>query len=100
MPSEETLRLPQQTFVSAGCQNCHSGTALTSDGRYNVGLRDETGETQFNPPSLRGVSQRPPFFHDGRAATLTDVLKSSHHDTEHPLTDEQVERLLILLKTL
>ena len=99
-PSEELLKLAQQDFVSAGCRDCHSGAAFTSDGRYDVGIHDEQGETMFNPPSLRGVSQRPPFFHDGRAATLTDVLKSSHHDQENPLTDEQVERLLILLETL
>lgn len=99
-PSEELLKLAQRDFVSAGCSDCHSGEALTSDGRYDVGIHDEQGETMFNPPSLRGVSQRPPFFHDGRAATLTDVLKSSHHDQENPLTDEQVERLVILLETL
>lgn len=63
-------------------------------------VHDKMGETLFNPPSLRGVSQRAPYFHDGRAATLTDVLRSSHHDPEHPLTEEQIEWLLLLLETI
>ena len=48
----------------------------------------------------RGISQRAPYFHDGRAATLTDVLRSSHHDAERPLAEEQIERLLLLLESL
>lgn len=100
VPAEDILQLARQDFVSSGCQNCHSGRELTSNARYDVGIHDEMGETKFNPPSLRSVSQRPPFFHDGRAATLKDVLKSSHHDSENPLTDEQLERLVILLETI
>ena len=100
VPSKGQLELAEQAFVASGCQSCHSGDTFTSDGRYDVGIFDESGETLFNPPSLRGVSQRAPYFHDGRAATLTDVLKSSHHDSEHPLTEEQIERLLLLLESL
>lgn len=96
----EVLEPAQREFDSAGCRNCHSGDGLTSDGRYDVGIHDETGETHFNPPSLRGVSQRTRYFHDGRAEALTDVLKSSHHDRKNPLTDEQIERIRILLETL
>jgi hypothetical protein len=100
VPSKAQLELAEQEFDSAGCRNCHPGHAFTSDGRYDVGIHDELGESLFNPPSLRGVSQRAPYFHDGRAATLKDVLKSSHHDPKHPLTDEQIERLLPLLETI
>ena len=34
--------------------------------RYDVGLVDEVGNHEFNPPSLRAVSRRDAFFHDGR----------------------------------
>ena len=87
-------------FDSLGCRNCHSGDALTSADAFDVGIHDEMGETSFNPPSLRGVSQRAPYFHDGRATSLADVLKSSHHNKELPLSDKQVRQLTMLLESL
>ena len=32
----------------------------------------------WNPPSLRGVYDRGPYLHDGRADTLEEVLRSHH----------------------
>jgi cytochrome c peroxidase len=58
------------------------------------------GETEFNPPSLLGVSQRAPYFHDGRAASLDDVLKSSHHNPEMPLKEQEIQTLRQLLESL
>ena len=87
-------------FESAGCADCHAGWALTSDGVYDVGLRDEMGTREFNPPSLRGLSQRRRFFHDGRAETLRDVLLSGHHSQGEALTDDQVVVLETFLKSL
>jgi len=89
-----------EEFERAGCRSCHSGSAFTSDDVFDVGIHDEMGETMFNPPSLRGVSQRAPYFHDGRAASLPDVLKTSHHNPENGLTDEQIQRLTQLLESL
>ena len=65
-----------------------------------MGLHDEMGETEFNPPSLLGVSQRASYFHDGRAATLEDVLKSSHHNAEMPLKEPEIRDLKQLLESL
>ena len=87
-------------FESAGCADCHAGWALTSDGVYDVGLSDEMGIREFNPPSLRGVSQRRRFFHDGRAETLRDVLLSGHHSQSDALTDDQIAVLETFLKSL
>lgn len=97
---EELLRLARLDFDSVGCRNCHAGDSFTSEETFDVGIYDETGETTFNPPSLRGVSQRAPYFHDGRAPSLEDVLRSSHHDSASPLTDDQIPRLMQLLETL
>lgn len=90
----------RQTFETVGCATCHAGPALTSDQSYDVGMTDEMGESRFNPPSLRGVSQRAPYFHDGHAATLQDVLKSGHHGQDQALTDEQIRQLELLLRSL
>ena len=35
--------------------------------RYDVGLVDEVGNHEFNPPTLQAVSRRDAFLHDGRA---------------------------------
>ncbi|MFN9718588.1 MAG: cytochrome c peroxidase [Planctomycetota bacterium] len=89
-----------KTFETVGCIHCHSGDTLTSDVVVDVGLHDEMGEAAFNPPSLRGVSQRSRFFHDGRASSLDDVLRSSHHDAENPLKEPEIRDLKQLLESL
>ncbi|MFM7058893.1 MAG: cytochrome c peroxidase [Planctomycetota bacterium] len=90
----------QKLFLSAGCSNCHSGSSLTSAAIVDVGIHDEEGVTEFNPPSLRGVSQRGPWFHDGRATHLRDVLESGHHSSDTPLSEDQITLLLELLDSL
>ena len=40
------------------CATCHAAPEYTSPERYDVGLIDEVGNHEFNPPSLRGVSRR------------------------------------------
>lgn len=48
--------------------------ALTSPGRYPVGT-PVLGEGGNNPPSLRGVWDAAPYFSDGSARTLEEVLR-------------------------
>jgi Cytochrome c len=48
--------------------------ALTSPGRYAVGT-PVLGEGGNNPPSLRGVWDAAPYFSDGSARTLEEVLR-------------------------
>ena len=98
--AESQLMTAQTAFSAAGCRNCHAGQDFTSSDVYDVGIHDEMGETQFNPPSLLGVSQRAPYFHDGRAPTLADVLKSAHHDSQSPLTDQQIQQITLFLERL
>ena len=47
---------------------------LTSARRYDVGT-PVLGDGGNNPPSLRGVWAAAPYFSDGSAATLEDVLR-------------------------
>jgi YVTN family beta-propeller protein len=87
-------------FTSRGCVECHVTPRFTSPESYDVGMIDEQGNREFNPPSLRGVSQRRPFFHDNRAATLEDVLLKHRHQLEDPLDPEDVTALLAFLRSL
>jgi cytochrome c peroxidase len=66
---------------------CHSGWRLTDDGFHDIGLspmKDRgRGEILADPrldfamktPSLRDVARLAPYMHDGRFATLEDVVR-------------------------
>jgi cytochrome c peroxidase len=78
----------QGVFNQAQCNGCHAG-ALFSDNQFHyIGLRPTnedtgrfqvTGDTQnlgeFRTPSLRNVELRAPYMHNGRFATLEEVVE-------------------------
>lgn len=71
--------------TKANCVACHSGWNFTDHsfhdigikgadvGRYQV-LKVEAMKFAFKTPGLRNISQRAPYFHDGHAATLMEVI--------------------------
>lgn len=78
-----------QVFSSAGCIACHSGPRLTDSTftssttplLHDVGTISAASGRRLNgpltgidTPSLRGVFHSAPYFHDGSAATLSEVL--------------------------
>lgn len=87
-------------FEARGCADCHAGDRLTSPQTYDVGLVDEQGNRKFNPPSLQGLSQRAPYFHNGSAASLEAVLDESKHQLTVELTAEERADLLAYLRSL
>lgn len=70
----ETRGAGVAAFESAGCASCHAGYSLTNNENVDVGT-----DGAFQVPSLRGVSMRAPYLHDGRAATLEDAV-TQHSD--------------------
>jgi cytochrome c peroxidase/DNA-binding beta-propeller fold protein YncE len=63
----------------ARCWRCHEAPDYTSSRNYDVGLQADNGPyPKWNPPALRGLWDRGPFLHDGRSATLEDVLTRWH----------------------
>ncbi|MEZ5976725.1 MAG: cytochrome c peroxidase [Planctomycetota bacterium] len=82
--------LEQQGFNLFGqlnCRLCHAGNRFTDDQFHYIGVRpvnedlgrfDVTGlpgdRGAFKTPSLRNVRDRGPYFHDGRFATLEEVV--------------------------
>jgi cytochrome c peroxidase len=67
----------------AGCAACHMPPtfALAADARSN-GL--DTGETRlFKAPSLRNVGLTGPYMHDGRFATLAEVIDFYDHGIQN-----------------
>jgi YVTN family beta-propeller protein len=97
---EPRVKHGQEVFTKQGCANCHVAPTYTSGKTYDVGLPDEAGQRYFNPPSLRGVSQGSPFFHDGRAATLEEVFSRYQHQLKDKLTPQELADLLGFLRSL
>lgn len=87
-------------FESQNCAECHTPPLFTSAVIADVGLQDEQGDSRFNPPSLRGVSQNGPYFHDGRAASLKQIFADHRHQLDRKLTDAELEDLISFLNDL
>lgn len=96
-------------FEGAGrCADCHTGSRFTDDDLLH--LPEETGmdpayaarttQERYRTTPLRGLQAHPPYFHDGSAATLADVV--DHYDSflELGLTDRQKADLVEYLRTL
>ncbi|MCH7728233.1 MAG: hypothetical protein IH991_17410 [Planctomycetes bacterium] len=66
-------------FRRLGCVECHSPPTYTTPDVFDVQLSDELGNRDFNPPSLRGVSQQDALFHDNRAKNLREVFTRFNH---------------------
>ncbi|MFJ6024569.1 cytochrome-c peroxidase [Brevundimonas sp. NPDC092305] len=77
----------------AGCSACHLPPtfALTADTRSN-GL--DAGETRlFKAPSLRSVGLTGPYMHDGRFATLAEVVDFYDHGIQDgPALDDRLRQ--------
>jgi len=107
----------------AQCSACHEGWNFTNEGFQDIGLPSaDIGRGQFLPqvikmqhafktPSLREISRRSPYMHDGSLATLEDVIEHYDHggvdrpsrsDLMRPLdlTSQEKADLVAFLKTL
>jgi YVTN family beta-propeller protein len=89
-----------------GCDNCHASPEFT-DGKIHVaGLEEPDDAYQgYNPPSLRGVYDKDPYLHDGRAKTLREALKGPHSPEAlsgglGELSDTDLDDLIAYLKSL
>ncbi len=86
------------------CSSCHSGPEFTDGKRHDVGL-NERGDVYkgHNPPSLRGVYDKDPYLHDGRAKTLRDALTGDHAPENvggEPISETELDDLIAYLKSL
>ena len=104
----------REIFTHLDCQKCHSPPRFTDS---EIGLLHDVGTLTsrsgnrsglplegIDTPGLAGVWATPPYFHDGSAATLADILVGS--DTNHvqsglsDLTQRQVQQLIAFLEQL
>jgi cytochrome c peroxidase len=75
-------------FNQVACNVCHAGNLFSDNAFHNIGVRPQledtgrfqvTGNTnnigEFRTPSLRNVALRAPYFHNGRFATIEEVVE-------------------------
>ena len=64
------------------CASCHNGPQLTDNTSHPM-----VGLAKVNTPGLVGINATAPYFHDGSAETLRDVLERADRvgmgHTEH-----------------
>jgi len=97
------------------CVACHSGPDFTDanerlhapeevvsepepDGVPSYASRSATG--QYRTAPLRGLWQHPPYFHNGTAATLDDVVATYNTRKDLGLTQPEMDDLVEYLKSL
>lgn len=97
---EGAVRRGRAVFEQRHCNRCHEPPFYTTPRSYDVGLVDEMDNRTFNPPSLRGLSQSGPFFHDSRAITLEEVLTRYRHELKEALSHQERQDLLAFLLSL
>ena len=99
-------------FASTGrCASCHLPAMAFTD--VNLGVLHDPSETGMDPvrasrlknhkyrtTPLRALSQHPPYFHDGSAATLADVVEHYNRVLGLGLSDTQKADLVEYLKSL
>jgi len=66
----------QALFAELGCGGCHQGATRSSEAYLNTGVSADTSRNggKARVPSLIGMAQTAPYFHDGSAATLAAVV--------------------------
>lgn len=92
------------------CMSCHVGANGTDNNGGKLHAPAETGmdgayaartaNKAYRTTPLRGLAQHPPYFHDGSAATLTDVVTHYDRVRELKLNADQQRDLVEYLKTL
>ena len=104
-------------FERAECTRCHTGAALTDRQLRDVGTGEpfyespagagklpERNGPRFKTPSLRELWRTDPYLHDGRAATLRDVLTTFNpgdlHGRTTTLSDRDLDDLEAFLLSL
>jgi cytochrome c peroxidase len=90
----------KDVFVRRNCAECHAGETFTTPAAYDVGLVDKVGNRAFNPPSLRGLSHRGPYFHDASAGSLSEVFTKHGHPGSAEYPAEEVSDLVAYLRSL
>ena len=76
----------QALFAELGCGGCHQGATLSSEAYLNTGMSHDTSRNggKARVPSLIALAHTAPYFRDGSAATLADVVAAYQRGGRYP----------------
>ncbi|MEE8518982.1 MAG: cytochrome c peroxidase, partial [Dehalococcoidia bacterium] len=108
LPAGESVVSGRQVFENLGCDTCHAPPLFTDLQLHDVGTgnpaleRNSHGRgTSFDTPSLRGLWRTAPYFHDGSATQLKDVLSTgTEHNVLGRTTAQEIDDLVAFLLAL
>jgi len=89
-----------------GCATCHPAPLYTDQQMHDVGTAgaDERIGPAYDTPTLRGLYDSAPYFHDGSAATLYETITraspGSEHDVRAVLDEAGIQDLIAFLEAL
>jgi mono/diheme cytochrome c family protein len=99
-----------QVVFNQSCATCHVGGSGTDNNSGVLHAPSETGMSdsyalrtankKYRTTPLRGLWQHPPYFHDGSAATLADVVAHYNKVRQLNLSPAQQQDLVQYLKSL
>jgi cytochrome c peroxidase len=109
--SDEVKQGHRLFFGNAFCNNCHLGPNFTDSKFHNLGVgwdpatqkfadegryavtKVEADKGAFKTPTLRDLSKRAPYMHDGSVKTLREVVKFYSKGGEpNPYLDRKIDR--------
>jgi cytochrome c peroxidase len=104
----------QALFAELGCGRCHQPPSFSSAAYVNIGVNGDASRNggRARVPALIGVAQTAPYFHDGSAATLEEVVRAYQRGGRAPgpgvspairpfvITDAEVRDLVAFLASL
>ncbi len=105
-PAAERGKLLFFNDDAVGCAPCHRGELYTDLKLHDVGTvgKYDQATNRFDTPTLIEVWRTAPYLHDGRAATLREVLTTfnsgDQHGTTSHLTPAQIEDLVAFIRSL
>ena len=104
--SESAKRGKKLFFGKARCNLCHFGTNFSDEKFHNIGIgwggetldvgrfhvtHDQKDIGAFKTPTLREIARTAPYMHDGRFATLAEVIEHYNRGgVKNPFQDNQV----------
>lgn len=111
----DAARHGEQVFTASQCNVCHTPPFYTDKQLHEVGTGDPATErnshgrgTRFDTPSLLGVWATAPYFHDGSAGSLREVLAPQQprrlaqdpHAVAGRLSPQEIDDLVTFLRSL
>jgi len=96
---QDSIARGQNAFEKAACDRCHSGDYFTDGKSHNVDTgRGVDAGKPFVTPALIECWRTSPYLHDGRAASLEDVVQTHGHTQS--LSPEEKQDLVNYLLSL